>query len=251
MKFSFASLLISAIVFSTALCATADAQDKALTKADVEAIVKKTIEENPELIMNSVRDYQMKQQAATLSKAAKNIVAMKGDLQNNPNSPFAGNPNGDVTIVEFFDYHCHYCKQFYPTVAKLIDDDKNLRVVFKEFPILSEDSALAAKAALAVYSIDKGKYFAYHTALMKSSGAFTMDMLQDKAKEVGIDPDAFKKAMDNADLTKEIDHNKELAQSIGINGTPAIIVGNDLIPGAIEYDALKAKIASARKEKKS
>jgi protein-disulfide isomerase len=254
MKFTFTSLLVSAAAMSLVLTAPYANAQGTLTKSDVEAIVKKVIQDNPELILNSVKEYQMKQQAAMLSKASQNIVAMQGDLKNNPNSPSAGNPNGDVTVVEFFDYHCHYCKQFYPALAKLMDEDKNVRIVFKEFPILSEDSALAAMAALAVYSIDKSKYFAFHTELMKSSGAFTMDMLEAKAKEVGIDPDAFKKAMANPDLNKEIDHNKELAQSIGISGTPGIIVGTELIPGAVEYDALKAKVAAARqaaKEKRS
>jgi len=120
-------------------------------------------------------------------------------------------------------------------------------VVFKEFPILSEDSELAARAALAVYSIDKSKYFDYHTALMKSSGAFTMDMLTEKAKEVGIDPEAFKKALENPDVAKELSHNKEIAQSLHIDATPTVIVDTSLMTGAIDLDALKAKIADSRK----
>jgi len=244
MKSPFASLLISTAALCFAFGATA--QEKPLTNADVEAMVKKVIAENPDLIMKSVESYQMKQQAQAAVKASDSITSMQNDIVNDPNSPSVGNPKGDVTVVEFFDYHCGYCKHFFPLLTRLLDEDKNVRVVFKEFPILSEDSILAAKAALAVSKLDKTKYFSYHTALMKSSGQFTMEMLTDKAKELGIDPDAFKKAMESPDIANELAHTKDLTQSLNIAGTPALIIGSDLTPGAIEMDVLKAKVAAAR-----
>ncbi len=250
MKHALASLIIS--IFATSLVlssSAANAQEKPLTEAQVEEIVKKVIKENPDLIVKSVEMYQMKEQADSLSKAAKNVVAMQGDLQNNPNSPSIGNPNADVTIVEFFDYHCGYCKRFFPVLTQLLDSDHNLRLVFKEFPILAEDSALAAKAALAVNHIDKNKYLPFHTVLMKSSMGFTMENLTAKAKEIGIDPEDFKKAMQNPDLDKEISHNKDIAQQLNIAGTPAVIIGNEVIPGAITLDVLKEKVAAARATK--
>ncbi|MEI6730230.1 MAG: DsbA family protein, partial [Pseudomonadota bacterium] len=208
------------------------------------------IQDNPELIMKSVQSFQMKKQAEAASQAAKNIVAMQGDLQNNPNSPVVGNPNGDVTVVEFFDYHCGYCKRLLPAVTQLLNEDKNLRFVFKELPILGEDSITATKVSLAVNLVDKSKYFAFHNAVMKMTGNFTMDSLIAKAKEVGVDEVALKAAINSPEVEKEISHNKELAASLNITGTPAMVIGNDLTPGAVPIDTIKAKIAAARAGKK-
>jgi len=253
MKSSFASCLFL-IAGCVMLSPAARAQEKPLTAAETEALVKKVIAENPELIIKSVESYQIKQQAASVSKAAQNIIALQNDLTNNPHSPSAGNPKGDVTVVEFFDYHCGYCKHFFPILTQLLEQDKNVRIVFKEFPILSEDSALASKAALAVNNIDPQKYMAFHAALMKSSGRFSMEILTEKAKEAGISEEAFKKALNNPELDKEIDHNRDLAQSLNIAGTPALIIGTELVPGAVEIETLKSKVAQARnaaKEKRS
>lgn len=221
-----------------------------LTRAEVEEIAKKVILDNPELLMRSVQEYQIKMQADQLAKSAGSIVALKKDLQENPASPFAGNAKGDITIVEFFDYHCGYCKHMLPVVSKILEEDKNVRFVFKEFPILSDDSTMAAKAALAVWKIDQAKYFAFHSALMKASGAYNMQQLQDTAKAVGIDPEQLKKTMEDPDITKELEKNRDMATAVGISGTPAIIIGTELMPGALDYDALKAKIEAARKGKK-
>jgi len=251
MKSFFTSLSVFIVVLSMVLSSSPTyAEDKPLTRAEVESIVKKTLQDNPEVIVKSLEAYQARQQAATMAKAAQNIIALQGDLKNNPNSPSIGNPNADVAVIEFFDYHCGYCKHFFPVISKLLEDDKNVNVVFKEFPILSEDSVLAAKAALAVNSIDKTKYFAFHSELMKAAGRYTMEILTEKAKEAGIDADTFKKAMSNPDIEKELSHNKELAQSLNIGGTPAIIIGKELLPGAVELDTIKAKIAAAREAEK-
>lgn len=249
MKFYVA--VFSLLALSLAYLSPVHAQDagsKALTQADVEAIVKKVINENPQLIMDSVQAYQMKKQADANAQASKIAEKLQKDLKNDTTSPSAGNPTANVTIVEFFDYHCGYCKQFLPTVTELLKQDRNLRVVFKDFPILSDDSTLAAKAAAAVNSIDKNKYLAYHIALMGMSGKFTVDNLTDKAKEIGIDEKTFKTAMQSPEIEKQITSSKELAYSLNIHGTPAIIIGTEIVPGAISADEMKAKIAAARKK---
>jgi protein-disulfide isomerase len=248
MKLSFVALFAGCLLLGSV---AAHAQEKPLTSAEVEAIVKKVIADNPELIVKSLQAYEAKEHAETLSKATQNIKSSQDDLNHNPDSPSAGNPKGDVTVVEFFDYHCGYCKRFFPALAKLMDEDKQIRIVFKEFPILAEDSATASKAALAVNSIDKKKYLAYHSALMQSSGSFTLDMLTEEANKLGISKAAFEKALKNPGIEKELDHNKELAQALGISGTPVIIVGTQFIPGAVGLDTLKEKIAAARKEAKA
>ncbi len=250
MKYSFSALLLSAFIAGMICFNTADAaEDKPLSKADVEAIIKQVINDNPELIIGSVQNYQRKKEADNVSKASKAIVERQADLINDSGSPSVGSPNANVTIVEFFDYHCGYCKQFLPTVTQLLGEDKNLRLVFKEFPILSEDSDLAAKAALAVNSIDKTKYLAFHTALMKMSTTFTNENLTAKAKEIGIGETDFKKAMASPDLDKQLTKNRELAYALNIHGTPAIIVGKELVPGVIPVNDLKARIAAIREGK--
>lgn len=242
----FLSILTAGLLFSQAPLA----DDKALTKSDVEAIVKQVIKDNPEILIESVQGYQKKKAGEDLEKASKAIVDRKAELTQDSVSPSVGNPKGDVTIIEFFDYHCGYCKQFLPVVSQLVSEDPKLRVVFKEFPILSEDSNLAAKAALAVNSIDKSKYLAYHTALMKSTGQFSQDTLTDKAVAIGIDREAFRKALASPEIDKELSKNRELASALYITGTPAIVIGEDLIPGVIPLNDLKKRVEAARAKAK-
>lgn len=250
MKNRTGKLILSAFTSGMLLfSASAFTAETPMTKADIEALVKQVIRDNPELILETVNDYQKKKQSDMSAKAAKNIVAMQEQLKNDPLSPSVGNPAGDVTLVEFFDYHCGYCKQFLPTIIGLVNEDTKLRLVFKEFPILSEDSRLAAKAALTVNKIDKNKYLTYHTALMKMSTGFTMENLTAKAEEIGVNGDAFKKEMADPALDTEIAKTKELAYALDISGTPAIVIGTDIAPGAMPLGELKARIAAARAKK--
>jgi protein-disulfide isomerase len=247
MKSLCASLLASAaLVMATLAPVAAGADDaKPMSQAEVEAIVKKVIKENPDLIFQTLLDYQQKTAAERMSKATQNLVALQEKISHDTHSPSIGNPNGDVTLIEFFDYHCGYCKRFFPEIPKLLEEDKGVRVIFKEFPILSEDSA-----ALAVYSIDPKKYYDYHIELMNSSGKFTEDMLTDAATHIGIDADAFKKAFQDPERKKTIEANRKLADDLGVDATPAIIIGTELLPGAVPYEDLKAKIQEVRDSQK-
>lgn len=241
--------LILAVSLLSAMAVTAFADDKPLTQADVEETVKKVIAQHPELIVKSVQDYQSKEHEEANAKTEEKIALMQNEIKQDKLSPSVGNSKASVTIVEFFDYHCGYCKRFFPSLTQLVNEDKDVRVVFKEFPILTEDSELAAKAALAVNSIDPDKYFAFHTALMKVNGRFDMDVLTDTAKSAGINVTDFKRAMESPDVSKEIERTKSLAASLNISGTPALIIGTQLVPGAIDLDTLKTKVAEARAEK--
>jgi len=258
MKFSAASLLLSAAftcMLAGAPAMSADEKGDAatstpLTKADVEAIVKQVIKDNPEFVMRTLEDYEVKEQATRISKASQNITKLQDKIEHDPRSPSVGNPKGDVTITEFFDYHCGYCKSFFPEIPKLLSQDKNVRIDFKEFPILRDDSANASRAALAVYNIDPSKYFDYHILLMRSTGDFTDEVLTAKAKQLGIDEDVFTKAFHDPALGKDLENNKELASSLAITGTPALLIGNEFMPGAISFDTLKSKVADARDNQK-
>ncbi len=228
----------------------ASAADKPLTREDVQAIIKDYLINNPEAVVESLKKYQEKQASDQAAKAKSALKDRAADLFQDPASPVAGNVKGDITVVEFFDYHCGYCKRALPVITQLLNEDKNVRVVFKEFPILSPDSELASKAALAVYHAKPEKYFAYHTALMAITGKFDEAAVLAAAKKLGLEEEAVKKAMDSKEVTDELAKTRDLASSLGIQGTPSFIVGGQLFPGSVSYEDLKKSIADARKEKK-
>lgn len=251
MQFPLRSLLATAALTAAMLLPHAgSAEDKPLSKEEVKAIVKQVIRENPDLLFEVLADYEEKTKMARISRTAVNLSKMQDKLITDPQTPSIGNPKGSVTVVEFFDYHCGFCKRFFPEIVKLIQDDKDVRVVFKEFPILSVDSNLASKAALAVHSVAPDKYFDYHILLMNSKSEFTQPMLTDYAKQLGIDEAAFKKAFEDPVLGKQLDANKELADSLDITATPTIVVGTEVMPGAITYETLKQKVEAARDNQK-
>jgi protein-disulfide isomerase len=168
-------------------------------------------------------------------------------LLNDPNSPVSGNLDGDVTVVEFFDYRCGYCKRVAGAVSQLQKDDPNVRVVYKDFPILGEASELAARAALA--SKTQGKHLAFHEALLASKSELTQETIFAIAKQVGLDPDQLNKGMQDPTIRTIIEHNRALARELGINGTPGFIVGTELVPGALELKDLKNLVRQVRQEK--
>jgi protein-disulfide isomerase len=216
-----------------------------MTKEAVEAIIRQYLLDHPEVIMESVRGLQERQRAEEKKRAAAAIAARQDDLLQDPASPMAGNPAGDVTVVEFFDYRCGYCKRMAPAVKQLLADDPRLRVVFKELPILSQESALAARAALAAHK--QGKYQALHEALMASDASLSMPEILALARELRLDTEKLQADMNMPEIQSAIQKNRALAQALGINGTPAFIIGAELVPGAIDLPAFKELIARARK----
>ncbi|MCH8212737.1 MAG: DsbA family protein [Proteobacteria bacterium] len=172
------------------------------------------------------------------------IVARQDELLNDPASPVGGNPDGDVTLVEFFDYQCPYCKTIFPSIQALLAEDRNLRYVFKEFPILGRASVFAARAALAARR--QGKYLEFHTAVMSARGKLTETRVMRLAEKVGLDVDRLRRDMADGTVDAMIRRNLELADGLGIFSTPVFIIGDTQIPGAVEIDTLKVLIARAR-----
>lgn len=213
-----------------------------LDKAEVEQIVKDYITNNPDAIIESLNQLQQRERQRQQQAASATIKEKSAELKHDEDTPYAGNPNADVVLVEFFDYNCGYCRKVMPTVAKLLEEYDNLKVVFKEFPILSPVSQQAARAAQSVYYLDKDKYFDYHQALMKHTGAKNKQAFLDLAKEMGIDTKKMEEMMDSKRVTDAINKNKILGQSIGVRGTPAFVIGEDLIPGAVDISTLRSKI---------
>lgn len=218
-------------------------------RAEVESIVKEYILNNPDVLVESLNKYQEKQQQDQMANAKKSVEAAQEDIKKNKTSPFAGNEDGDVTVVEFFDYNCHFCQQAFPSVSKLLEADKKVKVVFKELPILGPTSETAARAALAVHFIDNSKYMDFHSKMMDFKGPKTDEVIFNAVKEIGLDPEKVKEEMKSDRVTKEINDVRGFAKSINVNGTPAFIVGKQFIPGAIDPEGMKKAVEQARKDK--
>jgi protein-disulfide isomerase len=177
----------------------------------------------------------------------KQVQVLYADLKSNPSIPMAGDPQGDVTVIEFFDYKCGYCKLEENAFATLLQEDPHLRVVFMELPIFGEHSITAAKAALAVNRIDSKKYFAFHHALMEKNEALTMSLLEQEAAKLGISATALGDAMENPEITLQLSHIREQAHSMGILGTPGLVIGDHIIKGSLPTESLRKEIAAVRK----
>ena len=241
---SFQKLALSALSLAAIVCigfAPAHADEHALTKAQVEQVVHDYIMNNPKLIMDSVDDYQKK---AMQARSSEGLKKNKDVLVKDTASPEAGNPKGDVTVVEFFDYNCHFCKGAFPAVQTLLDKDKNVRVVFKEFPILGPTSETAAKWAIAA---DKQKkYFEFHKSMMNNKEPINDDLLAKVAKSVGMDVDKAKTDVASPEVTQQIAKNRSLAAELDINGTPAFVIGDVISRGAIPEEEIEQKISQLR-----
>ena len=216
-------------------------------KKDVEAVIGEYLRAHPEVILDSVRAMQERDQAAQIKRQQDSLVARRQEIEKDPASPVIGNPNGTVTVTEFFDYRCGYCKAVFPSVQQLLKDDPNVRYVMKELPILTPESRIAAKLALAVWKTEPKRYQELHTRLMSAQGDFSERRIFAIAKEAGVDVERAKRGMDAPDIEQALTANMELAQALGITGTPGFVVGKQLAPGAIDYDTLKRFVAEARK----
>lgn len=228
-----------------------NAESPALTREDVEGVVAEFIKNHPEAIIASLEEYQRKMWVEEMQKRVKNMKESEGKLLGDPDSPVAGNREGDVAIVEFFDYNCGYCKHMVDTIAALLKEDPKVKVVFKEFPILTHGmptdySRIAAKASLAVYRLAPEKYFEFHQSVMKYASRPTEEALLGIASGLSIDGEALKAEMAKPEIDAELKEVEELAKSLGVSGTPAMVVNGELIPGAVALDQLKGAIAKAR-----
>ena len=209
----------------------------------VEAIVRDLLRREPELVYQALQELQRRETAAEAERRKAALTAKKDDLFHNAASPVGGNPEGDVTLVEFFDYHCAYCRRVVGSVRALVEEDQGLRIVFKEFPILGEDSVRAARAALAA---DKqGLYMPLHFALMASND-LSMNGIMKTAADVGLDTERLAADMNSPAIEAEINATYALARELGIDGTPAFVIDDDLIPGAVSQERLAALIDEAR-----
>ena len=217
-----------------------------VTRAEFQQMVRDAILNDPEIIMEAVEKLRAKKEEESKKASVENFTKHKAELQADTVSPSMGSKNPDVTIIMFFDYHCGFCKKLLPTINQVLNDDKKVRIIFREFPILSEDSVSASRAALAINQIAHDKYYAFHTALMKSQAQFSEEMLLSTAEKVGVDRTKLNTEMDKNYSTQLLDQNRSLGEDLGIRGTPALFVGDKLLPGAVPYETLKRVIQETR-----
>ncbi|MGD9617215.1 MAG: DsbA family protein [Alphaproteobacteria bacterium] len=213
----------------------------------IETIVRDYLLRNPEVMIEVLEAAKEKIAGEAQAQRVAALAERWQEIFEDPNAPVAGNPKGDVTLVEFFDYRCPYCKQVAPAIEALLAEDKQLRVVYKEFPVLGPESVTAARAALAAGK--QGKYEALHRALMQMKGQINETAIFNAAKSAGIDVERLKRDMNAPEIDRMLQANQQLAMALDIRGTPAFIVGDEIVPGAVSADALRQLIATARQEK--
>ncbi len=228
----------------------------AATDKEFERRVADYLTSNPEIIADAFEEYASRQGgSASISQAqipttgygrTARLTKAEQDrgLNEDPGSPVRGNANGDVTLVEFFDYNCPYCRRVLTTLAELQETNPRLRVVYKEFPILSDNSRFAARAALA--SRNQDKYFEFHDALMRTSGIVNPEKVIEVAREVGISIRRLRRDMNDPEIQATIDRNLALAASLRITGTPGFVVGDRIFRGVADGETLQALIDRGR-----
>ena len=238
------SLLMIALMALALMAPAGPGRAQTLTEEEVKRLALEAILENPEIIMQAVailREREAEAEAAAQQEVLSNRREL---LERDPNAPVIGNPDGDVTIVEFFDYNCPYCKRVAPEVARVLDTDGNVRVVYREWPILGEGSVFAARAALAARR--QGRYAEFHEALMGMKGRVDEASTIRAARRIGLDIDRLRADMEAPEVAEHIETSMRLADQLGFNGTPSFVIGEALAPGFIDYDQLMALVEGAR-----
>ena len=249
-KLMLASVFFAGTIASGTAMATTSSFSPQQTQ-QIEQIVHSYLVKNPQILVEVSQALQQQQMAKMQQAAVKGISQNAKDIFDNSASPVVGNPQGNVSIVEFMDYQCPHCKDMEPIMNELIKNDSQLRVIYKELPIFGANSEYAAKAALA--SVKQGKFIAFHDALLKDKNPLTQDEVLKVAKSVGVDTAQMEKDMKDPVIEQQLKDNLKLAQALNLMGTPAIIVANRdgsknvFIPGTTSKNDLQQLIAQMRK----
>jgi protein-disulfide isomerase len=240
-----ASLAIALTAFGSPLFAD---EFSTAQKSEIETIIKDYIMKNPELLRDAINELETRDKAAETQARDKLIKDPQSALYTSPYQAIVGNPDGKLTLVEFFDYNCGYCKKMLPDIARLMKDEPDLRVILRDYPILSDASVDAAQVAAAVRNQLKGeKFWEFHQKLLGSHGPVGRDQALAVAQALGADTGKIDKDMNAPTVKEGLDESDRLGRDLALNGTPSYVVGDEVVVGAIGYDALKAKIDNVRK----
>ena len=216
-------------------------------KKEIETLVHDYLLANPEVLEEAFKVLQDRKEKAENEKQSQAIAASSELIYNSPHQMVLGNPQGAITLVEFFDYNCGYCKRAVPDMTALLSTNPDLRIVIKEFPILSAGSVEAARISVALKDIAPDKYLEFHQELFSRPGAADKAKALEVASDLGLDSAAVTAASNAAGVTDNMKEVHELAELLGISGTPSYIIGKEVVPGALGYDALQAKVDAMRK----
>ncbi len=244
--------LLASALFALALCGlpfSASAQSFTDTqRGDIETIVRNYLISHPEVLEEAMAELNKRQAAAEEQKHEASIAANADAIFNSPRGVVLGNRDGDVTFVEFFDYNCGYCKRAMADMLDLLKTDPKLKVVLKEFPVLSEGSVEAARVAVAVRMQDASgkKYLDFHQKLLGGRGPADKARALAAAKDAGLDMARIEKDMTSPEVKATIEENFKLAEAMGMNGTPSYVIGKQVVVGAVGLEGLKEKIGIAR-----
>jgi protein-disulfide isomerase len=243
-----AALIAGALTLTFAITAGAQSITPA-QRGEIETIIREYLLSHPELLQDVMVELEKRQTAAEAEKHRAAVKEHAATIFNSPRQITLGNPQGDVTVVEFFDYNCGYCKRAMADMMELIKDDPKLKFVLKEFPVLGDGSVQAAQVAAAARMQDKTggkKYLEFHQKLLGSRGQADKARALAAAKEAGFDVARIEKDMASPEVRAQIEESMKLAEALGLNGTPSYVVGNDVVVGAVGLKTLKERINTAR-----
>ena len=240
---SFSYVLVFVVTVLSAAPAGSQSNDN---RAAIEAIVREYLLANPDVIEEALTILQERREREALSAQSQGIQENQQLIFNSPNQMVLGNSVGPISLVEFFDYNCGYCKRAVSDMTALIASNPDLRVVMKEFPILSQGSVEAARISVAVKATAPNRYLEFHEALFARPGEATEDKALEIAGDLGLDTAALKRAASEESVSSNLQEVQDLAAILGISGTPSYVIGNELVEGAAGFDALQQKVTAMR-----
>ncbi len=242
-----APLLVALALFAAPQAAPAQSFSD-VQRGDIEKIVREYLIAHPEVLEEAMNELSKRQATAEAEKHQANITKNADLIFNSPRGVTVGNKDGDVTFVEFFDYNCGYCKRAMTDMLELMKADPKLKVVLKEFPVLSQGSVEAAQVAVAVRMQDPTgkKYLDFHQKLLTGRGAADKARALAAAKEAGLDMAKLEKDLGSQEVRATLEENLKLAESLGMNGTPSYVIGKQVVIGAVGVESLREKISNAR-----
>lgn len=244
-SFTFAAgLMLSAAIALPAFAQSVSPE----MRGEIEKIVKEYLIKNPEVLQEALGELEKRQATAEADKHREGVKQNAEALFNSPRHVVVGNPQGDVTMVEFFDYNCGYCKKAMTDMLEMMKADPKLRVVLKEFPVLGQGSVEAARVAVAVRMQDKTgkKYLEFHQKLLGIRGQANQAAAMTAAKDAGLDMAKLEKDINSPEVKSSLEESYKLAESLGLNGTPSYVIGTDVVVGAVGLPGLKEKVSQAR-----
>ena len=240
-------LALATLVLCTGtLFGVQNARAEEVDRGQIETIVREYLLQNPEVIADALNELERREKEKAEAARLAAVQESAGILFNSTRQVVLGNPKGSITLVEFFDYNCGYCKRAYGDMARLLEEEPELRIVLKEFPVLGQGSIEAAQVAIAVNTLAPEKYADFHQALLLQRGQANHASALKAAIDAGLDAEEVAKAMSGDEASQTIEEVYTLANRLGLTGTPSYVLGQEVVMGAIGYDQLKSKITSLK-----